>query len=295
MEEHEPPAPPRWQPSGREPSPPLALVTGAARRIGRRQAPGASLGQATSSCSSTPVPSQPPAGYEVPRVARTSEETAAGCRNGRGIAEGVETRVADVLEKAGLEDEIADAVGGRSVAAAVAAAGAIAGGEAQEHPRRRSAELMIGINLHGAHAASPRRRCRRCWRRGGAVSSPCPPPPALRAMPRLSASTRPRRPPSSPSCGRSAADLAGSGVTANAPSAPVRRREAMLAESARIYGLPGEEDFAPQRLVRRLLDPEEVAAVVAWLCGPESSALTGAVIAADGGLGVIGLSTQSSW
>jgi len=34
----------------------------------------------------------------------------------------------------------------------------------------------------------------------------------------------------------------------------------------------------------RLIDPEEVAAAIGWLCSPDSGALTGAVIPVDAGL-----------
>jgi NAD(P)-dependent dehydrogenase (short-subunit alcohol dehydrogenase family) len=58
----------------------------------------------------------------------------------------------------------------------------------------------------------------------------------------------------------------------------------MLAASAEVYDLPDQETFAAQALTRRLLEPAEVAAAVAWLCGPDASALTGAVIPVDAGL-----------
>ena len=80
-----------------------------------------------------------------------------------------------------------------------------------------------------------------------------------------------------------AADLAGTGVTANA-ICPGSTETAMLTESARLYGLAGPEEFAGQQAVRRLLGPDEVAAVLAWLAGPASSAMTGAVVPVDGGL-----------
>jgi NAD(P)-dependent dehydrogenase (short-subunit alcohol dehydrogenase family) len=51
-----------------------------------------------------------------------------------------------------------------------------------------------------------------------------------------------------------------------------------------VYDLPGQDSFAAQALLRRLLDPKEVAAAAAWLCGPDASALTGAVIPVDAGL-----------
>jgi NAD(P)-dependent dehydrogenase (short-subunit alcohol dehydrogenase family) len=79
------------------------------------------------------------------------------------------------------------------------------------------------------------------------------------------------------------AELGGTGVTANAVS-PGSTDTAMLAESARLYGLPTAGAFAAQQPVRRLLDPGEIAAVLAFLAGPASSAMTGAVVATDGGL-----------
>lgn len=80
-----------------------------------------------------------------------------------------------------------------------------------------------------------------------------------------------------------AADLAGTGVTSNAVC-PGSTRGPMLDESARIYGLSSAEDFAQQALLERLLQPAEPAALVAWLCSEEASAVTGAVLTADAGL-----------
>ncbi len=80
-----------------------------------------------------------------------------------------------------------------------------------------------------------------------------------------------------------AADLAGTGITANAVC-PGSTRTAILDASARIYGLASAEDFAGQQLLERLLAPEEPAALVAWLCTPASSAITGAALPADAGM-----------
>jgi SDR family mycofactocin-dependent oxidoreductase len=80
-----------------------------------------------------------------------------------------------------------------------------------------------------------------------------------------------------------AAELADSGVTANAIN-PGSTDTDILAESARLYGLADAQAFAAQQPIRRLLSPEEVAAALVWLAGPDSSALTGAVIPVDGGL-----------
>jgi SDR family mycofactocin-dependent oxidoreductase len=80
-----------------------------------------------------------------------------------------------------------------------------------------------------------------------------------------------------------AADLAGTGITANAVS-PGSTRTPILEASAQVYGLDSVEEFAGRQLLERLLEPEEPAALIAWLCGPDSSGITGAVLAADGGM-----------
>ena len=80
-----------------------------------------------------------------------------------------------------------------------------------------------------------------------------------------------------------AAELADSGVTANAVS-PGSTDTPILEQSARLYGLEGRQAFAHQQPVGRLLSPDEVAAALVWLAGPDSRALTGAVIPVDGGL-----------
>ena len=61
--------------------------------------------------------------------------------------------------------------------------------------------------------------------------------------------------------------------------------EAQIADQARVHGLPEErvlEDvlLAPHA-VKRLVEPEEVAGVVAFLIGPEGRAFTGSAVAMD--------------
>jgi len=80
-----------------------------------------------------------------------------------------------------------------------------------------------------------------------------------------------------------AADLAGTGVTANAVC-PGSTRGQMLDASAAVYGLESPEQFAPHQLLERLLEPSEPASLIAWLCGPGSSGVTGAALPVDGGM-----------
>src|ERR1700760_4080893 len=80
-----------------------------------------------------------------------------------------------------------------------------------------------------------------------------------------------------------AVELGGSGVTANAVS-PGSTDTAILGESARLYDLAEARSFAAQQPLGRLIEPPEVAVVLAFLASPASNALTGAIIPVDGGL-----------
>lgn len=79
-----------------------------------------------------------------------------------------------------------------------------------------------------------------------------------------------------------AADLVGTGVTAVAVS-PGATRTPMLSATAVLYGIDDIDRFADTQLVRRLLEPDEVADVIAWCCARGSAAVNGADISADGG------------
>ena len=81
-----------------------------------------------------------------------------------------------------------------------------------------------------------------------------------------------------------ATDLGKSGVTANAVS-PGSTLTPALEASARLYDIP-VSDFSKQQPIGRLLDADEIAAALAWIAGPDSSGMTGAVMAVDGGLSV---------
>ena len=79
-----------------------------------------------------------------------------------------------------------------------------------------------------------------------------------------------------------ACDLQGTGVNAIAVS-PGSTRTDMLRATADLYQLTDAGQLADHQLVRRILEPEEVASVVAWACSPDASAVTGSVLHADGG------------
>jgi SDR family mycofactocin-dependent oxidoreductase len=253
----------------------LAVVTGAGRGVGaavarRLAAVGWSL-VLVDACAP-----QPPLDYPMPTVAEF-DAVAAGCREAGAPA--VDTLVADVGDGA-VRGKIRDVLRDRTPTAAVAVAGVIQGHPAWSVPDDAFG-LMLRVNLYGVrHLADA---CVPSMVSAGsgrfvAVSSAA----ALRAMPSLAAYSAAKA-----AClayvRAMAADLAGTGVTANIVC-PGSTRGVMLSASADIYGLPSQETFADQALLRRLLEPDEVAAAIAWLCSPASGALTGAVIPADAGL-----------
>jgi SDR family mycofactocin-dependent oxidoreductase len=170
--------------------------------------------------------------------------------------------------------------------AAVAAAGVIAGGAPLwEVPAEQEAAVidvdLVGV-LHLARVAVPALLRRPVPRSGRfvAVASAA----ASRGLPNLAAYCAAKA--GVVGAVRAlAAELAGTGVTANAVS-PGSTRTAMLVETARLYGLEGPESFASQQPVGRLLEPAEVASLIAYLCGPGGAAITGAALAVDGGLAV---------
>ncbi|MFJ7213269.1 mycofactocin-coupled SDR family oxidoreductase [Amycolatopsis sp. NPDC098790] len=198
---------------------------------------------------------------------------------------GAEAFVADVRDPAALAAAVAaaeDRWGGLDVA--IAAAGVIAGGVPQWEVPPEQEEAVLDVDLRGvlnlARAAIPA-LLRRAEPRSGrflAVASAA----ATRGLPMLAAY-----------CAAKAgvaglmralgAELGGTGVTANAVS-PGSTDTPILAESARLYGLPGAQDFAGQQPVGRLLEPAEIARVLAFLADPDSGATTGAVVPVDGGL-----------
>jgi SDR family mycofactocin-dependent oxidoreductase len=253
----------------------LAVVTGAARGIGaavaRKLASGGWSLLLVDACAP-----QPPADYPMP----TPGDLAAVVRDCATAGAGsVDELIADVGDGS-VRDKLRNTLGDRAPSAVVTAAGMIRPDLAWAVPDDAFG-LMMKVNLFGVtHLADV---CVPPMIEAGAgrfvaISSAA----ALRAMPRLAAYSAAKG--AVVSYIRAlAADLAGTGVTANVVC-PGSTRGVMLAASAAVYDLPDQETFAAQALLRRLLEPDEVAAAVAWLCGPDSGALTGAVIPVDAGL-----------
>jgi SDR family mycofactocin-dependent oxidoreductase len=255
---------------------PVALVTGAARGIGaataRRLAAEGWVVVAVDRARDDPrLPYTMGTGAELDSLAG---DGISGVRADVTDAGAVERVVADVREEHGGLD------------AAVAAAGVIAGGVPLWEMPAEQLDAVMAVNLQGvvatARATIPAMLARPTPRSGRfiAVSSTA----ASRGLPLLSAYCGSKAGVSGLVRGL-AADLRGTGVTANAVS-PGSTRTPILDESARLYGLPSAEAFAAQQPVERLLDPDEVAAMIAWLAGPAGAAVTGADIPVDGGLAV---------
>ena len=194
--------------------------------------------------------------------------------------------VADVRDQPALDGAVAhrdERFGGLD--AALAVAGAIVGGEPAWATDDDAWSTMLGINLEGvwrlARAAVP------ALLRASDAS-----PGALhrgvvgrRARSVFRSSPRTRRP-STASMGSSAAwppswDRRASPST---PSHPARPPPPSLDASAVVYGLDDTAEFATHHQLGRLIDPDEVAATLQWLCGPDSSAITGAVLHVDAGM-----------
>jgi SDR family mycofactocin-dependent oxidoreductase len=211
-------------------------------------------------------------------VAREANQRAAA-------ADRVRPFVADVRDGQAMMAAVAEAErcwGGLD--AAIAVAGVIAGGVPVWEMPLEEQQAVIDVNLGGVIALA-RASVPALLRR--------PPPREGRFVAVASAAATQGLPMLAAYCASKAgvtgliralaAELGGSGVTANAVS-PGSTGTQILDESARLYGLPGAQSFASQQPVGRLLDPDEVAAVLTFLAGSASSGMTGAVVPVDGGL-----------
>ncbi|MGH3951559.1 MAG: mycofactocin-coupled SDR family oxidoreductase [Pseudonocardiaceae bacterium] len=258
-------------------APRVAVVTGAARGIGaatvRRLAASGWRIVAVDRCSDDPRVDYPLA---------TREQLAALAA---AHPDAVIDVVADVQDLAGLRKAVAlaeDRFGGLD--AAVAAAAVMAGGMPLWETDDSDWDALFSVGVHGVanlvRAAIPA-LLRRPEPRSGrfvALASAA----AHRGMWHLSGYNAAKHAVVGLVKGL-AHDLRGTGVCATAVS-PGSTRTDKLTASAKLYELGDVDEFARHHLLERLLEPDEVAATVCWLCSPESSALTGTVVHADGGL-----------
>ena len=179
---------------------------------------------------------------------------------------------ADVRDPAALAAAVAEAErrwGGLD--AAIAAAGVIAGGVPLGRCRRSRSDAVLDVNLGGvlnlARAAVPALLRRPEPRSGASSRSPRPRPPGgCRCWPPTARRRRAWR----AWCARWAPSWAAP-ASPPTPSAPARPTPPILDESARLYGLPAAGDFAGQQPLGRLLEPAEIAAVLAFLAGQRAA------------------------
>lgn len=260
-------------------SPPVALLTGAARGIGAATA--RRLAADGWAVAAVDVGADDPA-LAYPLATRADlDEVVAACGEDRAV--GV---VADVRDQEALDRAVAVAVdrfGGLD--AAVAVAGVLWGGEPTWATPEQAWAVQVDVNLTGvwrlARAAVPALLARPEPRRGRfvAVSSTA----GLRGLPLLAAYSASKH-------GvvglvtSMAAELGPHGVTANVVC-PGSTTTSILDASAAAYGLGSPADFARHHLLPRLLEPDEIAAAIAYLCGPGASGITGAVLPVDAGMG----------
>jgi SDR family mycofactocin-dependent oxidoreductase len=80
-----------------------------------------------------------------------------------------------------------------------------------------------------------------------------------------------------------AAELGPLGVTCNVVC-PGSTKTPMLEASRAVYGLGSVDEFAQHHLLPRLLQPDEIASVIAFMCGPGGDGMTGSVVAVDAGM-----------
>ena len=256
----------------------VAIVTGAARGIGaatahRLAAAGWKL-VLFDICADDPALS-----YSLATEAQL-EAVVASCGRDVAIPYIGDVRDQDALDAA-VEVAVSDFGG---LDAAVAVAGCLAGGPPAWETTDEVWTTVVGINLEGvwrlARSASPALLARPEPRSGRfvAVASTA----GVRGLPQLAAYAAAKH-------GvvglvqSMAAEFAPHGVTANAV-APGSTATEMLQASAALYGLADTNDFVQHHLLPRLIEPDEVAALIAWLCSTESSGVTGAVLPADAGM-----------
>ncbi len=227
----------------------------------------------------------------IPHQRRAATDSASAAENPGSAehmagAERVRAELADVTDAAQMAAVVARAEEWGPVEAIVANAGVIAGGVPAWELSPEEEDAVVEVCLRGVMVA-------------GRVGIPAllrrPEPRAGRFVASASAASFRGLPGLAAYCAAKAgvsgfvralaADLRGTGITATAV-APGSTDTPILAESARLYDLEGAPAFATQQPIERLIDPAEIATMIAHLCGPGGAAVTGTTVAVDGGLSI---------
>jgi SDR family mycofactocin-dependent oxidoreductase len=261
----------------------VAIVTGAGRGIGAATV----AGRAADGWRVVAVDR----GADDPRLpyalaSATDLESVVAAGNEAAGEERIRAEVADATEAAAMAAVVARAEEWGGVEAIVANAGVIAGGAPAWELAQAEEDAVVEVCLRGVMVAA---------RVGIPALLRRPEPRAGRFLATASAASFRGLPGLAAYCAAKAgvagfiralaADLRGSGVTA-AAVAPGSTDTPILAESARLYDLDTAPTFAVQQPIERLIEPAEIAATIAFLCGPGGAAITGTTVSVDGGLSI---------
>lgn len=260
---------------------PVALVTGAARGIGAATV-AALVGAGWRVIASDGCVDDPRLAYGLGSRAELDEVAGVAPEVTRAV-------VADVRdpEALGAAVEAARAQFGR-LDAAIGCAGVIAGGDPVWEASTDTWDVQLEVNLKGvwnlAQAALPVILDSAATAGGAshgsfiAVSSAA----GTTGLPLLGAYAASKH--GVIGLVRSmAAELAPNEVTANVVC-PGSTRTPILDASAAVYGLDDAEAFRSHHLLDRLIEPSEIAALIAYLCSDAAAAITGAVLPVDAGM-----------
>ena len=255
----------------------VALVTGAARGIGAATA--CLLASEGWNVVAVDICADDPA-LPYSLGTRAALDAVAGKAPDRISAIVADVRDVEALRRAAREAE--QRFGGLD--AAIACAGVIAGGTPHQDVTLDAEQAVLDVNLRGvlnlARVAVPTLLRRPAPRNGRivAVASAA----ASRGLPMLTAYCAAKAGVTG-AVRALAAELASSGITVNAVS-PGSTQTPILAQTAKLYGLEDHAQFATQQPLGRLVQPAEVAAVLAFLASEQAAAVTGAVVPVDGGM-----------